>query len=339
MLRKSIAFVLFSGALAMAGPVAAAHRHAAPPAGINQTVLQEQVLLDRAGFSPGAIDGRGGDNTDKALFAFEQINGLPAGPPSQAVWARLLQVPGGPILARYTIQPQDVQGPFVPRIPDQYAEMARLPRLFYRTPQQELSERFHMSEQLLAELNPGTNFAQPGTPITVANVGGTDPEAVAQSGRHGPDAGDAAGRSGSSGGENAAARVVVDKRHADVLVFGSGNRLLAFFPATIGSVAQPAPSGTFRVETIVRNPTYTYRPSLHFTRQNAQKPVTVPPGPNNPVGLVWIGLSAKGYGIHGTPDPTKVGKSFSHGCIHLTNWDMLLLARMVQKGTPVDFVG
>jgi lipoprotein-anchoring transpeptidase ErfK/SrfK len=124
-----------------------------------------------------------------------------------------------------------------------------------------------------------------------------------------------------------------------VQVFSADNRLLAFFPASIGSAEKPAPSGTLVVRRVDYDPTYTYDPAYHFKEQKIQRKATVRPGPNNPVGVVWIALSEKGYGIHGTPDPDAVGKTQSHGCIRLTNWDALTLARLVKKGTPVDFIG
>jgi len=303
---------------------------------INQNVLQAEVLLDRAGFSPGVVDGHDGDNFAKALRAFQQVQGLQVGPLDQATLEKLGQMGGGPALGEYTIQPQDVAGPFVAEIPRQFDEMAQLPQLAYPNPRQLIAAKFHMSEGLLAALNPGKNFAEAGTVLSVPNVpqGGDDPAVVAQElHQH-------RGNTGSSAAPGqAAARVVVNKGNRTVQVFSADNRLLAFLPASIGSAEKPAPSGTFQVARVDYNPTYTYDPVYHFKEQKTQHKATVKPGPNNPVGVVWIALSVKGYGIHGTPDPDAVGKTQSHGCIRLTNWDALTLARLVRKGTPVEFVG
>ena len=328
---------LGAAAPSSASAMAARHRQPAPSAHkqtpeFNEDVLNAEVLLDRNGFSPGVVDGHDGDNFANALHAFQQVNGFAVGRLDQQTMERLAQGSAAPILGQYIVQPADLQGPFTPQIPQDYEKMAQLPRLGYRSPQQILAEKFHMSEQLLSVLNPGKNFDQPGTVITVANVAPMpeDPKLAARQ----------AEGSGSGTSEQAkAAKVVVDKHSHAVLAFGSDNRLLAFYPASIGSTEKPAPSGEFEVRSISYDPAYTYNPAYAFKGQRAEHKVTVRPGPNNPVGLVWIGLSAKGYGIHGTPDPDKIGKTQSHGCVRLTNWDALALAKLVKRGTPVDFAG
>jgi lipoprotein-anchoring transpeptidase ErfK/SrfK len=131
---------------------------------------------------------------------------------------------------------------------------------------------------------------------------------------------------------------VVEKAARDVRAYDKDGKLVAFYPATIGSSEKPAPSGTFKVRRVAFNPDYHYNPKFAWKGVKAKEPLTVKPGPNNPVGLVWIDLTAPSYGIHGTPDPDKIGKTESHGCIRLTNWDALDLAGMVHKGTVVKFV-
>jgi lipoprotein-anchoring transpeptidase ErfK/SrfK len=192
-------------------------------------------------------------------------------------------------------------------------DMKGLEALRYTSPREAIAEKFHMSEALLAALNPGKKFNEAGETIAVVNVpNGQDKLTIG--------------------------RIEVDKSRQTVKAFDSSGALIAFFPATVGSDEKPTPSGTLQVVSADANPTYRYNPDYKFKGIKSKKPFTIKPGPNNPVGSFWIGLSAEGYGIHGTPDPSKVSKSESHGCVRLTNWDAGLLGASVKKGTPVTFV-
>jgi lipoprotein-anchoring transpeptidase ErfK/SrfK len=133
-------------------------------------------------------------------------------------------------------------------------------------------------------------------------------------------------------------RIEVDKPAKVVRALGRNNEVVAFYPASIGSSEKPAPTGTYAVCRVVRNPIYHYDPKFRFKGVRAHRKLAVAPGPNNPVGLVWIDLSKESYGIHGTPRPEEIGKTQSHGCIRLTNWDALDLAKRVRKGTPLVFL-
>jgi lipoprotein-anchoring transpeptidase ErfK/SrfK len=192
-------------------------------------------------------------------------------------------------------------------------DMKDIPRLSYTSPREGLAEKFHMSEELLATLNPGQRFDRAGDSIVVVDTG-SEPTATK------------------------AAGVEIDKVRQTVKLFDKSNALIGFYPATVGSEEKPSPTGTLKVTEIDRNPTYRYNPDYHFKGVHSRKAFTIKPGPNNPVGTMWINLSAEGYGIHGTPSPGKVSKAESHGCVRLTNWDAERVAAQVAKGTPVSFI-
>jgi lipoprotein-anchoring transpeptidase ErfK/SrfK len=286
----------------------------ATPQARRDMLIRAQVLLDRAHVSPGVIDGKDGENVSNAVAAFERANGFtPDGKLDAEVWAKLT-ADTGPVLTEYVITSDDVAGPFAPVIPKDYADMAKLDRLAYSTPLEALAERFHMDQTLLQALNPDADFATAGVKIVVAAVAPqTLPAKVA--------------------------KIEVDKAMKQVRAFDAAGKQIAAYPATVGSADQPTPSGELQVRTIAPNPTWTYDPSkLHFGKPSTGK-LTIKAGPNNPVGAVWIDLTQDTYGIHGAPEPKLVGKVASHGCVRLTNWDAQQLAKAVQKGTKVVFIG
>jgi len=284
--------------------------------GVNATFIKAQVLLDRARFSPGVIDGHDGDNVRNALKAFEKARGLNAdGVLDEEVWAKLNEVSPDPVLVEYKIAGDDVKGPFA-KIPDKMEAKADLARLAYSGPEELLAEKFHMDLDLLKALNPGKRLDKAGASILVANVAG--PAAAADPGK--------------------AARIEIAKKERVLRALAEDGSTLAVYPASIGSKDKPAPTGTYTVQAVVRNPDYTYNPDYAFKGVKAKEKFQIKPGPNNPVGTVWIDLSVESFGIHGSPEPDTVGKAYSHGCARLTNWDAEELARMVKKGTPVTFL-
>ena len=194
-------------------------------------------------------------------------------------------------------------------------DMKDIPKLGYTSPREGLAEKFHMSEDLLALLNPGQRFDHAGDSIVVVDTG-----------------------SGETGKPAKADRVEVDKARQTVKLFDKSNGLIGFYPATVGSKEKPSPTGTLKVTEIDPNPNYRYNPDYHFRGVRSRTAFDIRPGPNNPVGTMWINLSAESYGIHGTPSPGKVSKAESHGCVRLTNWDAERVAQHVAKGTPVNFV-
>ena len=283
--------------------------------GLAATQIKAQVLLDRAHFSPGEIDGKPGLNFNKALTAFAASRGLNSkGEITPEVWQELTSTSSEPVLVEYTLSREDVSGRFSKHLPRGLEQMKSLPALGYTSPREKIAEKFHMSQQLLQALNRGKKFVTAGEKVVVAN---TTTASLPEK----------------------AARLEVDKSARVLKVFGRDEKLLAVFPATVGSTQKPAPSGRLKVTGASKNPTYRYNPKYAFRGVRATEPFTIQPGPNNPVGVVWIGLSGEGYGIHGTPEPSKISKTESHGCIRLTNWDALRLATAVAKGTPVDFIG
>lgn len=278
-------------------------------AAANPALARLQILLDRAGASPGVIDGLDGSNLKKALRAFQMMNGMDAsGELTLAVAARL-DTPGDAIGA-YTITPEDLSAISGP-IPEDYAEKAAMNHLGYESMVELVAERFHMDVGLLQVLNSASAF-EVGETINVAMTGKNRKGTVTW--------------------------IEADKALRQVRVYGEGGILLAAYPATIGSQDNPSPSGTYAVKHAVAMPGYTYNPKINFQQGENTGVLTIPPGPNGPVGSVWIGLSKPSFGIHGTPEPSRIDKTGSHGCIRLTNWDAEELAAMVAPGVTVDFV-
>ncbi|WP_337737857.1 L,D-transpeptidase [Agrobacterium vitis] len=271
-----------------------------------------QVFLAREGFSPGAIDGHMGMNVQKALEAWQQKTGETLNPNDTDAIMERLRMNGGLPFTSYTLTAADAAGPYVAEIPEDYSQKAAMPSLGYTSTTEMLAEKFHMDEGYLKALNPGVDFTVPGSTVKVVSIG------QPHSGR--------------------VARIVADKGRKQVLAYGEDGQLITAYPASIGSNDTPSPSGTVQVQRVAFDPGYTYNPKVNFQQGANDKVLNIPPGPNGPVGTVWIALSKPTYGIHGTPEPSKIGRTQSHGCIRLTNWDATELAKMVQPGVTVEFV-
>ncbi len=270
-------------------------------------VVRAQILLARAHFSCGEIDGDFGSNLQKTVTAFQNDRHLPAsGIVDAATWSEL-NADLAPVLIDYTISPEDEAGPFV-AIPNTLVEQAALDALGYTSPLEELSERFHAAPKLFQALNPGADFHRAGQALVVPNVLTMPP--------------------------GQAASVTVTKSESSVRAFDADGKLLAFYMATTGSEHDPLPLGNWQIKGQRRNPDFHYDASLFWDAKNHDQKAVIQPGPNNPVGVVWIDLSKEHYGIHGTPEPSMIGHALSHGCIRLTNWDALDLASMIKPGTP-----
>lgn len=270
------------------------------------------VMLNNAHASPGAIDGSSGMNTLKAIASFQQMNGLKAtGELTQETWDALLARQDKPAFVEYTITTDDLKGPYAKSIPVDYALQAKMKGLYYTSVLEMFGERFHMDEAFLKLLNPKATFNKAGEKIIVANVRNDLPEDIHL--------------------------IIAVKGAKQLYLFNNRNQMIASFPATIGSTDTPSPTGTYKITGVAKNPWYSYSPS-NFIQGNNLKPLSLPPGPNAPVGNIWIGLSKKSFGIHGTPNPSSISKSASHGCIRLTNWDANDLGDKVRSGVTVKFL-
>jgi len=282
----------------------------APARTPDPAIVRLQILLDQAGASPGVIDGFDGENVRKAVLAAEAMRGLPVDGTLDPELLAVLET-GQPVVGTYIITDEDVSV-IVPPIPDDYAEKAQRDFLGYTSVEEELAERFHMDIDLLKALNPGASFSA-GAEVLVA--------------AYGPDL----------SGE--VARIEADKSLRQVRAYGIDGRLIAAYPATIGSDDNPSPSGVHVVEGVAPMPNYTYNPKINFQQGENTEVLTIPPGPNGPVGSMWIDLSEPTFGIHGTPEPSLIDKTGSHGCVRLTNWDATELSKMVKPGIEVAFIG
>ena len=282
---------------------------------VGPTELEMQVLLDRANFSSGEIDGKVGKNSREALAAFQTARGLSSGARSRKALLRALGAGTIQPIVPYTISAKDAAGPFNKTIPEDATEQSKLPGLYYISVLEELGGKFHSAQALLKRLNPRARFIA-GEDIRVPNVLGAEQATRAETGP---------------------VRIVVSKKASVLMVYDQEGQVIFYAPVTSGSEHDPLPFGNWVITDVVRNPTYNYNPDLFWDANPANAKVKIAAGPNNPVGVVWMGINVPHYGIHGTPEAGEIGHSQSHGCVRMTNWDANRVADLVKDGTPVVF--
>jgi lipoprotein-anchoring transpeptidase ErfK/SrfK len=282
------------------------------------SVLKLQILLDRALFSPGEIDGRWGMNTEKAVYWLQHREGIPAtGAVDSVTYKRLVELAGRPaqLVRRHRLSADEVAGPFI-ELPDDIYERAELECLCYESLPEKLGEMFHASPGLLALLNPEIELERlsEGEEIWVPNV-----------------------RPADAGRDAEVARIVVSDGGRYLHALDANERILFHFPSTLGAEYDPSPRGDFRIVSVTKNPWWHYQPDILEHVDDEDEDALIPPGPNNAVGLIWMALSEPHYGIHGTSNPGSIGYASSAGCVRLTNWDALFLGDRVEDDTPVSF--
>ena len=321
-------------AAAAAGTNAPLPNPAAQPK-LDLSVLHAQVILDHLGFSPGVLDGREGKSLVAAITGFQEVNGLPkTGKLDQPTLRALYPHRAFRPTQKITLTNDILAGPFTNPFPKDPALQSKLPALGYKSVMEKMGEMFHTTPAVLLELNSPDTKLTAGTQIVV-------PNAITTERAYDPKLPEAWRKTLSDlnvdSTQPQGAKIVVSKSKEVLRVLDKDGKLVAQFMATMGSTHDPLPIGTWKVLGPSYNPEFHYNPKLFLDAKKGSKQALLPPGPNGPVGVVWLDLSKPHYGIHGTPSPETIGRAESHGCIRLTNWDAARLAMMVKAGTPAVF--
>ena len=333
-MRKILGSVACAMLVSLA-PAAAQGQGAGARPAIDFTVLHAQVILDHLGFSPGILDGREGQSLTSALKAFQSVRGLKeTGKLDQRTLEALHPYRSLRPVKSLAVTAENLRGPYVRNMPKDPAEQAKLPAMAYARPLEKLAEMFHTTPEVLVELNPGGGKIEPGAVFRFPNAlpGSRDyPADLPDHWRQ--TLNDLNVDARQPQGE----RIVVDKSEGVLKVFDGDSRLVAQFTATMGSRHDPLPLGSWKITVEDYNPDFHYNPELFWDVDDDKEKALLPPGPNGPVGVVWLDLTKEHYGIHGTPEPQTIGRTASHGCIRLTNWDAARLSLMVKPGTVAVF--
>ena len=295
--------------------IAVAYGQESAPKMSREDIISVQIGLDDSGFSPGQIDGKWGAGTEQALAAWQQAHDLK--PTGKFDSDTAINFPAGrPNYTNYVVTAEDVRR--LTHVSEDWLERSQLTNMWYETVLEMVAEKCHASEGLIRVLNPGITdwkSIQSNQTVVLLNV---VPE------KH-----------------LTAAKLRVNLSAKTIAAYGDDGKIIALFPCSIAADKEKRTPGQLTVQTVAINPNYTFDP-VNFPelddKQKGYGKLIVPAGPNNPVGDAWIGLSRSGYGIHGTPHPDQIGKTFSHGCFRLANWNATRLAQMVIIGTPVEIV-
>ncbi|MCU6452529.1 L,D-transpeptidase [Sphingomonas sp. A2-49] len=332
-MKALFATALLAGAALVAPAIGQAP--VAVPTPPDRNILHVQVILDALGFGPGVLDGKGGQSLTAALKGFQEAKGLPrTGKPDAATLRALYPYRAKRPTARFTLTREALAGPYYNPLPKDYAEQAKLPSLGYATPMEKLAEMFHTQPAVLIALNSPTTRLKVGNTIVVPNALPASRDYDAKLPDHWRQT---LGMLNVDATQPVADHIVVDKSDGVLRVLDKDDRLIAQFSATMGSEHDPLPLGTWKIYGADYNPKFHYNPALFWDAKKGDDKELLPPGPNGPVGVVWLDLSKEHYGIHGTPHPELIGRTESHGCIRLTNWDVARLAQMVRPGTKAVF--
>ena len=319
-------------AMALALPAASQPKPADP--GLDRSILHVQVILDHLGFSPGVLDGREGQSLTVALRGFQTARGLGVtGKLDQPTLRALYPFRAIRPTKTIALTPAMLAGPYVNPLPKDYGEQAKLQGLSYRSPMEKLGEMFHTKPDVLVELNSRETPLRAGQAVVFPNA---LPGSRSYSTELRPDWRQTLSSLNVDANQPKGDRVVVDKSESVLRVY-RGERLIAQFPVTTGSGKDPLPLGTWKIQAADYNPKFHYNPDLFWDADAKDEKALLPPGPNGPVGVVWLDLSKPHYGIHGTPEPSTIGRTESHGCIRMTNWDVARLSLMVPLGTKAVF--
>ncbi len=301
---------------------------------IDGTAFHAQVLLDAAGFSPGVIDGKNGMSLRNAVRGFQEARGLKVTGELDTATRQALLLQSRPSTINVKLTPEQVAGPFVYPFPKKAEEQAKLETMGYRNMLEKVAESYHTTPDTIVALNGPEALIGPGQTLRLPNV----VPASASYETHGKE--DAAKwmktlnvEAGSIKGDH----IVVDKSEGLLKVIDSNDRLVAQFPVTTGSSHDPLPLGNWKVTTYSFLPPFNYQPDLFWDVSDDKAEQKLPPGPNGPVGLAWLDLTKEHYGIHGTGEPQTIGRTQSHGCLRLTNWDVLRLSQMMKPGFKAVF--